>query len=84
MEKIYSKIYVKIYFIYIFLIKVRIRQHVFDNNLKYISMTPKYIFVAKSCVYRIFFYYGNETHKSERMSERGGHRDIISMEKVAA
>ena len=47
-------------------------------------MTPKYIFVDKSCVYRICFYWGNETNKSERMSEREGHGDIISMEKVAA
>ena len=45
----------KIYFRYIFFTKVRyIRQNIFDIYLIYISMTPKYIFVAKSCICRIY------------------------------
>ena len=79
MEKIYSQNIFYTYFPY----KsenspIYIRQHVFDNYLKYILMTPKYIFVAKSCVYRICFYWGNETNKSERMSERESCLEWIS------
>ena len=46
---------VKIYFTYIFFTKVRyIRQNIFYIYLTYISMTLKYIFVAKSCIFRVY------------------------------
>ena len=54
---IFAKICIfKIYFTYMFLIKVRhIRQNIFDIHLKYISMMTKYILVAKSwCICPIY------------------------------